>query len=565
MDHTTEHQHYQQYYQQYQPQPQAAEAYDPSQLQPYYAYDHHHQQQQQYYSSQHYASACYPQQFHQESASVHPPGVPVPPDTLHFQNHQNAYYSHGVTDNQSNFTQFAGTPNMDAPQWSTHPRIGQSAYRGGSRNDGRPFRRGRGRDPKPDNQGRGQGGGSYFPSHGAASNSTPSASVPGQIPSTVPAQVPPATWPPPRMAWCELCRVDCNTPEILEQHKNGKRHKKNLQTHADLFNKVITQQQNVQIPNSGSQPELIQPQKVQRSEEKQAPEQSLPSQALTDDNNIETELHKDVVENSKVHTEDSAAEPQRKSRDQFDGRNRGFKRKMRGGRGGKYRRPNEGPRQPVEPAKPKEVIPFICELCNVRCESQVVFDSHLAGKKHLMNVKRFHGHRALYGEAGLQALYPPNFNTSSSSVIPQVQHGVSDPQVVLAQLLTYVLSQTQAPGLLAAQVPGLLAAQVSGVPATVAPAPAPAPGSSQDIKYQHNPETQGSMAISEVGIKGNITTEAEGQQESIATEPDAPVDVIIDTKAENGSSALEEKSCLSGDNLVTTSVINEEQVLSEIS
>lgn len=345
------------------------------------------------------------------------------------------------------------------------------------------------------------------------------------------------------MAWCELCRVDCNTPEILEQHKNGKRHKKNLQTHADLFNKVITHQQDVQIPSSGSQPELTQPQTVERSKEKQPPEQSLPSRALIDDNNIRTELHKDAVEKCKDHTEDSSAEPQRKPRDQFDGHNHGLKRKRRGRRGVKHMRPNEGLRQPVEPVKLKEVIPFACELCNVKCESQVVFDSHLAGKKHLMNVKRFHGHRALYGEAGLQALYPPNFDASSSSGAPQFQHGVSDPQVFLAQLLTYLLSQTQAPGLLAAQLPALLAAQVSGVAATVAPAlapapaPAPAPASSQEAQHQHNPQSQGSIAESEVWIKDKIMAEAESKPQSITTESEAPVDVNVDTKAEDGSSA----------------------------
>ncbi|KAK3224897.1 hypothetical protein Dsin_004759 [Dipteronia sinensis] len=35
-------------------------------------------------------------------------------------------------------------------------------------------------------------------------------------------------------AWCELCRVDCTSLEILEQHKNGKRHKKNLQKIEEL-------------------------------------------------------------------------------------------------------------------------------------------------------------------------------------------------------------------------------------------------------------------------------------------------------------------------------------------
>ncbi|KAI9181265.1 hypothetical protein LWI28_013097 [Acer negundo] len=322
------------------------------------------------------------------------------------------------------------------------------------------------------------------------------------------------------MAWCKICRVDCNTPEILEQHKNGKRHKKNLQTHAELqnLNKVITGEQNVQLPNPEVQTEVFQPEKVEGSGEKQLKQESVPSQAPTDNDRNETELPNNSVDKVEVNTVDSTEDPQRKTRDQFVARGRGLKRKMRGGRGGKYMRTSEGSRRPVEPPKPKEVIPFICELCNVKCESQVVFNSHLVGKKHIANIKRFHGHRALYGEAGLQALYPPNLNASSSSVTPQVQQGVNDPQVLLAQLLTYVLAQAQTPGLLAAQVPGLAAAA------------APVLASSQETQYQFNSQTQGPLVISEAENK-IVTLEAEGQPESITSEPEVTASVSIDTNA----------------------------------
>lgn len=30
-------------------------------------------------------------------------------------------------------------------------------------------------------------------------------------------------------AWCEVCRVDCNSKDVLDQHKLGKKHKKNLE------------------------------------------------------------------------------------------------------------------------------------------------------------------------------------------------------------------------------------------------------------------------------------------------------------------------------------------------
>lgn len=421
-------------------------------------------------------------------------------------------------------------------------QIGQSAYRSGGRKGGRPFRGG----GRPVGRGRGQAGGKHLPQHGAASNPAPSPSVPRQTPSTVPGQVPGApSWPPPRMAWCELCRVDCNTPEILEQHKNGKRHKRNLQTHAELqknINKLMTGEENVQMANAGKQLKEFQPEKVDESGEKPPAEQNLPPQALIGNASNESEPQKNTV--------DSAEEPQRKSEDQFDPRGRRFKRKMRGGRGGKYMRSNEGSRRPVEPPKPKEVIPFICDLCNVKCESQVVFDSHLAGKKHLANVKRFHGHRALYGEAGLQALYPPNFNTPSSSVIPQVQQGVNDPQVVLAQLLTYVLSHAQAPGLLAAQMPELLAAQIPRVAGMVAPAPAPAPasGSGQEIQYQHNSHTQDNLLMTPLGkpdINAGQVPSATASENAASTSKceDGPADRAVQQQLGNdcGDPAVENK------------------------
>ncbi|XP_008786954.2 uncharacterized protein LOC103705118 [Phoenix dactylifera] len=57
---------------------------------------------------------------------------------------------------------------------------------------------------------------------------------PGQAPSQASAL---AAVPSPMLArrpllpvaWCDICRVDCNSLEILEQHKNGKRHKRTVQ------------------------------------------------------------------------------------------------------------------------------------------------------------------------------------------------------------------------------------------------------------------------------------------------------------------------------------------------
>ena len=69
----------------------------------------------------------------------------------------------------------------------------------------------------------------------------------------------------------------------------------------------------------------------------------------------------------------------------------------------------------------------------------------------------------------LQAVYQPNVNSPSTSLTPQVQPGVNDPQILLAQLLmAYVLSQAQAPGMIPAT-------------GTLASVPVPAAAASQSI------------------------------------------------------------------------------------
>ncbi|XP_039063633.1 uncharacterized protein LOC120208415 isoform X2 [Hibiscus syriacus] len=394
----------------------------------------------------------------------------------------------------------------------------QTTYRGGRRG-GKPFRGGgrghvRNRGIRPDGSApsrRGRRSGSlHFASTGVTSTipntvSEPSAAamppstlVPGQ--ATLPPQVPAApVWPPPRMAWCELCRVDCNTPEILEQHKNGKRHKKNMKLQEEMqrVNKVITPHLSVQVPNTGS--EVAQSKKVEGSDqEKQHQLEALSSLPTTDDKEKETEQQKDITNKSEASIIGPAS-TNRKLNGPSEARGRGTKRKMRGGRGGKHKKSNEGPRRPVEPPKPVGGIPFFCELCNVKCESQVVFDSHLAGKKHTANMKKFQGHQALYGEKGLQALYPPNLNAPSSSFIPQTQQDLTDPQVVLAQLLTYVLSQAQVPGLAAAP-------QVPLPSATLVPSQIPL--SSSEMQHLHQ-FIQGSLVTSETSREVSLKAETE--------------------------------------------------------
>ncbi|RZB80121.1 uncharacterized protein LOC114376477 [Glycine soja] len=363
--------------------------------------------------------------------------------------------------------------------------IGPSQYRGAGRRGGRSFRGyGRGRFNHHRGRGRGRGGdGRQFSSHssgatianvadapaadGATSEMQPS-SVSGPSSLHNPAQVPSAPLQaPPCKLWCEICKAECNTPEMMEQHKNGKRHKKNLLVHEEVQRrKALNGQQGGNISTSQSNL-TIQPEEVQESEEKRIPEENMGSEATADNHNDGTELQNNVEGVSEVQTE----EPQEKPRDNSAIQGRGFKRKMRGGRGGKYMRSDDGSRKSVETPKPKQVTSLICELCNVKCDSQVVYNSHLAGKKHLSNFKRVHGYQPLNGEAGIQPLHPPNIIALSNANNFPVQQGVSvplginDPRNLLAQLLMNVLSNVQVPA--TTPLSGPVAAQIQ-VPALMA-------------------------------------------------------------------------------------------------
>ncbi|CAJ1783280.1 unnamed protein product [Sphenostylis stenocarpa] len=389
-----------------------------------------------------------------------------------------------------------------------------SQYRGTGRRGGRSFRGyGRGRFNHHRGRGRGRGPGRQISSHsseatianepdvpaadGATSVMQPS-SVSGQSSLPNPAQVPSAPFQaPPRKLWCEICKAECNTPEMLEQHTNGKRHRKNLLVHEEVQRlKALNGQQSENIFTSESNL-TIQPEKVE-SAIKGLAEEKVGSEAPIDSHNDETELQNNEVE---VKTE----EPQEEPRENSSIQGHGFKRLMSGGRGGKYMRSDDGSRKLVEPRKPKhkQVTSLICELCNVKCDSQVVYNSHLTGKKHMSNFKRVHGYQALNGEAGIKPIQSPDISTVSNANNFPVQQGVSvplgtsDPRNLLAQLLATVLSNVQV----------LPIAPLSCPVADQIQAPTFMAGSSHEPPSQKLSETQVSDSMAHFGREnpaGNI-------------------------------------------------------------
>lgn len=292
-------------------------------------------------------------------------------------------------------------------------------YRVGGRRGGDPYRRGGHGNFRKRGRGRGLGRGtsSHFTQQDATSATHPASSAAEAVKSTEEVAGPSETekgsaapmQPQTRALWCELCRVECNSMEILEQHKNGKKHKKNLQK-SESINSINQAAAKVQSDERGvhdaNPEEKLQPENAQEGEEnKKGLPEKVPTESVTEENKAEVENPGCVQ--AGLH--------------QFDNHRRGMKRKMRGGRGGKQMRTLDGLRRLIKRAQPKVVIPLICDLCNIKCDTQEVFNRHVSGKKHISKLKRFEGHQAMYGPLGLQALYPPN-------PIAQTLHQAQGPQ-----------------------------------------------------------------------------------------------------------------------------------------
>lgn len=408
---------------------------------------------------------------------------------------------------------------------------GRSPYRGGGRRGGGPFRGGGGGrgnfghpPPRQDagaaalfcGRGRGRGqlgrsGSRRFHQSAPDSQQPNAASTLGIKPTSVPdieqalSQASELAAAPSRMrpkhpllpiAWCDICRVDCNSLEIMEQHKNGKRHKKTVQRIQEIqaqqklmaelqanvavkpevaiqkaeenkavqvveLNKASDQVGEVKKASTTSENmasavlsnqagELNKASSVSESmmaadfsdqvieaNKYSASSESLSVATVTMENKLELEMQSQNVDGQSVpakekeartmaalsdasHSEEPQAEgPARRPRmgghDRYD-RRRGPKRKMtRFARGGKRLRRFE-PMRSKPPERPKEQ-PRVCTLCNVMCDTLAVFESHLSGKKHLSQIKRFQGQDSVYGP--ISVYVPPNQPTAYPPQAPE--------------------------------------------------------------------------------------------------------------------------------------------------
>ncbi|XP_058104468.1 uncharacterized protein LOC131248277 [Magnolia sinica] len=330
--------------------------------------------------------------------------------------------------NNGGYGQMPGQPPAQHGAVGVHPNVGRPPYRGGGRRGGGPFRGGRSGSghhrPRsdigpPSGRGRGRmgrGGGRRFPHHAPAAQpqyfepapyqEPSSADAPGAEPTAAAAFAQGQRRRPPQVAWCDLCKVDCNTQEILEQHKNGKRHKKNMQK-IEEFQK----HQNLLLESQAKSGE--QPLNFEGGEEKnEASAEGLPSNAATNENKMEVDQQTQTAGQSEIPAAEPTVATAGNSRVDggFENRRRPPKRKQQSkfGRGGKRLR-----QQPEPVAEAPKEQPKYCALCHVTCDTQAVFECHLSGKKHTSRVKRSQGPQGPYRALGLHALYMPQAQQAS--------------------------------------------------------------------------------------------------------------------------------------------------------
>ncbi|KAG0484489.1 hypothetical protein HPP92_008371 [Vanilla planifolia] len=227
------------------------------------------------------------------------------------------------------------------------------------------------------------------------------------------------------VAWCDLCRVDCNTKEILEQHKNGKRHKRTLQRVQELQAQQMTI---VGLQLSSSPPHSIYLPEVHKDTvaadgveagdlikkdaipPEQEPPMDEPCKGSVAPENTSTNQDLGTIGDA-LQEETMQMQSVGKKR-RMHGNNdrwRGAKRKMdRVGRGGKHVNGFDRPKaQPFGRSKERlRDRPRVCTVCSVTCDTLAVFECHLSGKKHLSRIKRFEGQGSVYGP--ISVYIPPN-------------------------------------------------------------------------------------------------------------------------------------------------------------
>lgn len=180
--------------------------------------------------------------------------------------------------------------------------------------------------------------------------------------------------------WCSVCRVDCNTKDVLEQHYRGRKHKKKLENpEANLTDQTKSNERNMKQLASGKQESNL-------KEVNKTVTQFPPVNGLTENKEnqngifgVKTEAGQQQDMTGNLQHPDNI----KKSEGEVSDSNT-LKRKLKG----KAADDIDTKRQRLLKAGTAVAEVKVCTLCNAVCNSQIVFDSHLSGKKHVAQLKK---------------------------------------------------------------------------------------------------------------------------------------------------------------------------------
>ncbi|KAG8384637.1 hypothetical protein BUALT_Bualt04G0138600 [Buddleja alternifolia] len=223
-------------------------------------------------------------------------------------------------------------------------------------------------------------------------------------------------------AWCEVCKVACNTKEILDQHNSGKKHKKNLEklkvTSTSLPGPHIfaTPPPNVVYPpaivatppaNVASPPAsvAIPPANVAISTAAivATPPVSVATSSATPATLLATlsTSPATVATSSAIiapstplsvatlaSTDKPIIGPEKKPRKSKTSKAKNKAKNLKKRAAASFTEDLETKKRKVMEGGAPENNVRACSICNVVCNSAKVFDSHLAGQKHLAMVKK---------------------------------------------------------------------------------------------------------------------------------------------------------------------------------
>lgn len=159
-------------------------------------------------------------------------------------------------------------------------------------------------------------------------------------------------------AWCEVCKIDCNSKGVLDQHKLGKKHLKNLQKP-----KVATPTISAPIVAAPSSASIVEP-----PTSIAAP----PASIVTS-----TSLSVPTPTPTPAPSDNPFIGPQQKPKSQKS-------RKKAAARTEDL----ESKRRKVLKGGAAVDAVHACSICNVVCNSDTVFSHHIAGKKHASKAKK---------------------------------------------------------------------------------------------------------------------------------------------------------------------------------